>query len=74
MTHHRASPTPTAGKRKIKSSSDGCTSRGGIVGTATNCRANCASPSGAFLDAVPGESLPSGRAGPPVFPAMRIFR
>jgi len=39
-------------KCKIKSTSDGCTSRGGVVGTATNCCASCASPSGAFLDGV----------------------
>jgi len=37
-------------KCKVKSSTDGCTSRGGVVGTATNCCASCASPSGAFLD------------------------
>jgi hypothetical protein len=36
-------------KCKIKSSSDGCASRGGVVGGATNCCASCASPSGAFL-------------------------
>jgi len=37
-------------KCKVKSSADGCASRGGTVGAATNCCASCGSPSGAFLD------------------------
>jgi hypothetical protein len=35
---------------KVSSSADRCTARGGIVGTSSNCCANCASPNGAFVD------------------------
>src|SRR5215467_2245737 len=37
-------------KCKTKSSSDRCTTRGGIVGGSGTCCASCASPSGAFLN------------------------